>query len=150
MKKIYLIDANSFIYRMFYGVPEFITKKGEYVNAVFGIAIGAYIVKEAYELIKEGAEVLLDISLPEKEVQKVKDIIESDSKITDFHFLKTRHAGKYKFLEVHIVLEPDISLFDAHNIADGLEEKIKKLDNSVMWHILIHMDPYDDSAMHDV
>ena len=38
MKKIYLIDANSFIYRMFYGVPEFITKKGEYVNAVFGIA----------------------------------------------------------------------------------------------------------------
>ena len=38
MKKIYLIDANSFIYRMFYGVPEFVTKKGEYVNAVFGIA----------------------------------------------------------------------------------------------------------------
>lgn len=38
MKKIYLIDANSFIYRMFYWIPEFITKKGEYVNAVFGIA----------------------------------------------------------------------------------------------------------------
>ncbi|MDQ7023499.1 MAG: 5'-3' exonuclease H3TH domain-containing protein [Candidatus Gracilibacteria bacterium] len=38
MKKIYLIDANSFIYRMFYGVPEMVTKKGEYVNAIFGIA----------------------------------------------------------------------------------------------------------------
>ncbi len=121
-----------------------------FIDAVFGIAIGAYIVKEAYELIKEGAEVLLDISLPEEEVQKVKDIIESDSKIADFHFLKTRHAGKYKFLEVHIVFNPDISLLEAHRIADNLEEKIKKLDNSVMWHILIHMDPYDDSVMHDV
>ncbi len=38
VKKIYLIDANSFIYRMFYGIPEMITKKGEYVNAIFGIA----------------------------------------------------------------------------------------------------------------
>ena len=48
MKKIYLIDANSFIYRMFYGVPEFITKKGEYVNAVFGIA-RFFLVQMKYE-----------------------------------------------------------------------------------------------------
>jgi len=38
MKKVYLIDANSFIYRMFYGVPEMVTKNGEYVNAIFWIA----------------------------------------------------------------------------------------------------------------
>ena len=38
MKKIYLIDANSFIYRMFFGMPEFTTKNWEVVNAVFGIA----------------------------------------------------------------------------------------------------------------
>ncbi len=38
MKKIYLIDANSFIYRMFYWVPEMKTKTWEYVNAIFWIA----------------------------------------------------------------------------------------------------------------
>ena len=38
MKKIYLIDANSFIYRMFFWMPEFTTKSWEIVNAVFGIA----------------------------------------------------------------------------------------------------------------
>lgn len=38
MKKIYLIDANSFIYRMFFWLPEFQTKSWVYVNAVFGIA----------------------------------------------------------------------------------------------------------------
>ena len=120
------------------------------IDAIFGIAIGAYIVKEAFELIKEGGEVLLDISLPEEEVNKIKDIIEYDSQISGFHFLKTRHSGKYKFVEVHIVFDPSISLLDAHRIGDNLEEKIKKLDQNVMWHILIHMDPYDDSAMHDV
>ncbi len=37
-KKIYLIDGNSFIYRMFFWVPEFSTKDGTVVNAIFGMA----------------------------------------------------------------------------------------------------------------
>lgn len=38
MKKIYLIDWNSFIYRMFFAIPEFKTKDGLFINAVFGMA----------------------------------------------------------------------------------------------------------------
>jgi 5'-3' exonuclease len=38
MKKIYLIDGNSFIYRMFFALPEFATKDGVIVNALFGMA----------------------------------------------------------------------------------------------------------------
>ncbi|NVP17364.1 hypothetical protein HUU51_01475 [Candidatus Gracilibacteria bacterium] len=38
MKKIYLIDGNSFIYRMFFALPEFATKDGTVVNALFGMA----------------------------------------------------------------------------------------------------------------
>jgi 5'-3' exonuclease len=34
-RKIYLIDANNFIYRMFFGLPEFSTKDGKVVNAIF-------------------------------------------------------------------------------------------------------------------
>lgn len=38
MKKIYLIDGNSFIYRMFFAIPEFTTSDGTHVNALFGMA----------------------------------------------------------------------------------------------------------------
>lgn len=37
-RKIYLIDANNFIYRMFFGLPEFSTKDGKVVNAIFWMA----------------------------------------------------------------------------------------------------------------
>ncbi|MDD3646575.1 MAG: 5'-3' exonuclease H3TH domain-containing protein [Candidatus Gracilibacteria bacterium] len=37
-KKIYLVDGNNFIYRMFFALPEFSTKDGKIVNAVFGMA----------------------------------------------------------------------------------------------------------------
>ncbi len=116
-----------------------------FIDGVFGIAIGVYIVKEAFELIEEGAYVLLDISLPEDEVKRIQEAIKEDERINDFHFLRTRQAGKVKFVEVHIVLRPDISLLEAHKIADELEERIKRLDENVTWHILIHTDPYDDS-----
>ncbi len=120
-----------------------------WVDILFGAAIGIYIIKEAYELVAEGVRVLLDVSLPEEEVKQIIEIVRKDRRITDFHYLKTRYAGKYKFVEIHIVLVPDIPLLQAHRIADAIEEKIKKIDPHSKWHILIHLDPYDDAEMHD-
>ncbi len=119
-----------------------------WVDILFGGAIGIYIIKEAYELVEEGTRVLLDVSLPEEEVAKIIDIVKNDPDVTDFHFLKTRYAGKYKFVEIHLVLTPDILLLHAHRIADSIEEKIKEIDPESQWHIIIHLDPYDDSDMH--
>ena len=120
-----------------------------WVDVLFGSAIGIYIIKEASELVTEGVKVLLDVSLPKEEVDRIIEIVKKDHRITDFHYLKTRYAGKYKFVEIHIVLVPDIQLLQAHRIADSIEDKIKKIDDESRWHILIHLDPYDDSEMHE-
>jgi len=119
-----------------------------WIDVVFGLAIGVYIIKEAIELIKEGVEVLLDASLQKSEVEAIESIIKADKEVEDFHFLKTRQAGKYKFVEVHLVLGQDISLMDAHVIADRVEEGIKEIDSESNWHIMIHLDPVDDSIGH--
>ena len=121
-----------------------------WIDILFGGAIGLYIIKEAYELVEEGVKVLLDVSLPKEEVDKIIEIIKKDKRVTDFHYLKTRYAGKYKFVEIHIVLIPDIPLLQAHRIADAIEDKIKRIDTESRWHILIHLDPYDDSDMHEL
>ncbi len=120
-----------------------------WVDILFGGAIGIYIIKEAYELVEEGVKVLLDVSLPKEEVDKIIEIVEKDRRVTGFHYLKTRYAGKFKFVELHIVLVPDIQLLQAHRIADAIEDKIKEIDPESKWHILIHLDPYDDSDIHD-
>lgn len=56
MKKIYLIDWNSFIYRMFFAIPEFKTTDGVFVNALFGMA--KFFV---WQLIKENPDYLVFI-----------------------------------------------------------------------------------------
>ena len=55
-KKIYLVDWNSFIYRMFFGLPEFSTKDWKIVNAIFGMA--KFFV---WQLIKENPDYLIFI-----------------------------------------------------------------------------------------
>ncbi len=119
-----------------------------WIDALFGVIIGIYIIKESIELIKEGVEVLLDVSLPKEEVEKIIEVIKNDKDVEDYHFLKTRHAGKFKFVEVHLVLGRDKSLMEAHAISDRVEEKIKAIDPNSNWHIMIHLDPVDDSAGH--
>ncbi len=119
-----------------------------WIDALFGVIIGIYIIKESIELIKEGVEVLLDVSLPKEDVEKIIEVIKNDKDVEDYHFLKTRHAGKFKFVEVHLVLGRDKSLMEAHVISDRVEEKIKAIDPNSNWHIMIHLDPVDDSTGH--
>jgi len=120
-----------------------------WIDGIFGIAIAIYIIKEAYELIKEGTLMLLDVSLDEEIVEGIKKIITSQPEVTSYHYLKTRRSGDTNFVDVHVVFTPDISLMDAHRVSDTIEEQIKKLDPDAKWHMTIHLDPYDDSPHND-
>ncbi len=120
-----------------------------WIDILFGAAIGIYIIKEAYELVSEGVHVLLDVSLPKEEVDKIIQIVTENPDVKGFHFLKTRYAGKFKFVELHVVLTPDVILLQAHRVADEIENQIKQIDPDSRWHVMIHLDPYDDSEMHD-
>ncbi len=116
-----------------------------WIDGVFGIAIAIYIIKEAFELIKEGTLMLLDVALDEELVEKIKEVITKEPKVTSYHYLKTRRSGDTNFVDVHLVFNPEISLLDAHNISDRIEEEIRKLDPDSRWEFTIHLDPYDDA-----
>ncbi len=93
---------------------------------------------------------LLDAALPEEDIEAIKEVIASEPVITDYHFLQTRESGSHIFISVHTVFNVSISLYDAHLIADKVEDKLKKLFEDRKVHALIHMDPYDDSEMNEI
>jgi len=117
------------------------------IDSIFGGLIAIYIIYSSYEIIKEGVLMLLDIALDDEMVEKIKDTIISENGVTNYHFLKTRKAGNTNFVDVHVVMTPDISLLEAHRISDNIEDKIKTLSNDNDWSIIIHLDPYDDSQI---
>ena len=121
----------------------------EIIDSIVGSIIAVYIIYSAYMIIKEGVYMLLDGSLDQEMVQKIEDAIKNTKGVTDYHFLKTRRSGKVNFVDVHLVFHPEILLIDAHEIGDRVEEKIHEIDKTSEWVINIHLDPYDDSGLHD-
>jgi len=115
------------------------------IDSILGILIAIYIIYSAYDLIKDGVLILMDVALPDELVDDIKKVMLRHPDIEGYHFLQTRGAGRDAFVSVHIVFDMDTSLFAAHKVCDKIENEITKLDNSLQWSIVIHPDPFDDS-----
>lgn len=120
------------------------------IDSILGIAISIYMIYSALPIIKEGILMLLDAALEDDDIQSIKNIIEEESAVTDYHYLQTRESGSNIFVSVHAVFNVSISLYDAHVVGDRIELKIKELFEGKRVHTLVHMDPYDDSEMNDM
>ena len=116
----------------------------EIIDSIVSIMIWAYILLSSKNIIVEWYEMLMDKSLDEEMVQKIKNIIENaDKRITWYHFLKTRKSWDSVFVDFHLVFDKEIKLLDAHTVSDKIEIAIwKEIKNAI---ISIHLDPFDDS-----
>jgi len=123
------------------------------IDPILGIGIAIFMIYSSIPIIKEGVLMLLDAALPEEDNQNIKNILDtsiSKGETNDYHFLQTRESGSHIYISVHVVFNVSISLYDAHVISDKLELKIKELFEGKKVHIMIHMDPYDDSEINEM
>ncbi len=122
----------------------------DWIDALFGIGIGVYIIYSAYEIIVEGIEILLDRALDGKLVAQIGEIISKHPEVTSYHWLRTRTDGSTNYVEFHMVLRPSMRLLEAHRIADEVEDSIRELETRKRWVITPHFDPYDDEQVNEV
>ena len=122
----------------------------ELIDPILGIGIAVYMFYSALPIIKEGILMLLDISLEEEEVEKIKDLLDNEKEITTYHFLSTRQAGSHIYISVHLVFNVTVTLYDAHVVGDKIELKLKKLFPEYKVHSIVHLDPYDDSEINEL
>lgn len=121
----------------------------DFIDAIVGFGIGAFIIYSAFDILKEAVETLLDIALDDEIVDSIEKIIDSSEELTSYHWLKTRTDGSTNYVEFHMVLWPNIALLEAHRIADLIEDQIMKLDDNKNWVITPHFDPYDDEEINE-
>lgn len=109
-------------------------------DAVFAVAIGFYILYSAYQMIREAIQTLLDRKLPDEELAQIKQCCLEVEGVLGVHQLRTRMSGPTRFIQLHLELEDEMPLIEAHRISDLVEDSLLKAfpDSD----ILIHQDPY--------
>lgn len=121
----------------------------ELIDVFVGGGIAIFIIYSAYELIEDGVLMLLDRAVDDDKIETIKQIINEEEIVNNYHFLKTRQSGNDIFVDVHLVFDCVISLMNAHRASDNIEDKISTIDPDVNWIINIHLDPYDDSILNN-
>lgn len=111
-----------------------------WVDPVAAILVALLILKAAIELTWRSARDLLDVSLPDEDVNWIGEFIAKHWPVVrSFHNLQTRKAGPYRFIDFHLVVEDSMSVAEAHALGDEIVEAIKaRLPDT---RVLVHMEP---------
>lgn len=110
------------------------------LDPLASIVVGAMLVKVAWELLGPSIGELTEQSLPEDIEKEITGIVESVGGVTDPHNLRTRRIGTMIAAEVHIRLDGDMPLREAHDKASEIERLFQDRFGRDS-HIIIHMEP---------
>lgn len=111
-----------------------------WLDAALSILVASYILHEALQLIKRSLTDILDHELPDEIKQQVHELISShEGPFSGYHGLRTRRAGSLKIMDFHLEVCKEMSVADAHKIADSLEKKIER--NIRGADVNIHIEP---------
>lgn len=104
-----------------------------------GLGVAAALAASAFTVVRRSYDQLMDRELPDAERARIKAIVLARPEVRSLHDLRTRAAGIYKFVQLHIELDSGMSLTRAHDISDAVEADI--LSDFPDAQVIIHQDP---------
>lgn len=122
------------------GGAIFLGDRWTVLDPLASIVVGAMLVKVAWDLLGPCFRELTDSSLPAETEQKMLSVIASVPGVSNPHDLRTRQIGSHVAAEVHILLPPDITLKEAHEVADEVERQFHASFGEES-HLIVHMEP---------
>jgi cation diffusion facilitator family transporter len=123
---------------IFYRIP--------YVEGIITIGFSLLIFKAGIFIVKDSIFALMDVS-PSKDIEdEVKKIINSIAGVEDFKNLRLRKSGPFVFGEVTVKIRKHVNVERAHEIADSIENKIKKEVGEID-SFTIHVEPYESEEL---
>ena len=116
------------------------------VDAVAGLIVTAILLWSAVGVFREAANQLMDHELPPADRARIVELLTADSRLTDVHQLRTRASGPYVHMQMHVDLDPDLSLEVAHEVVVAGERRV--LAEFPQADIIIHADPRGRAEPH--
>jgi ferrous-iron efflux pump FieF len=116
------------------------------LDAMAALAVAALLLWGAVSVFREAANQLMDHELPETQRTRVVELVSADPRLTDVHQLRTRSSGPYVHMQMHVDLDPDLTLETAHAVIVAAEKRL--LAEFPSADIIIHADPKGRAEPH--
>ncbi len=107
-------------------------------DPVFALMIALYILRSAWVIGKQSLAQLMDQELPDEVREKIKAIALQHPEVRNLHELRTRSSGRQYFFQLHLEMDGELKLKEAHQIANAVEIEICKAFPNA--EVIIHED----------
>lgn len=118
----------------------FLGERWTVLDPLASIVVGAMLIKVAWDLLGPSLGELTEQSLPDETEKEILDLVQSVPGVSDPHNLRTRRIGNHIAAEVHIRLDGNMPLREAHDKATAIERLFRERFGKEA-HIIIHMEP---------
>jgi ferrous-iron efflux pump FieF len=109
-------------------------------DPLLGLAIVGLILVSVRAIAVEALDVLLDRELPSETRRQIRAIAAGHVAVRGVHDIRTRSAGATQFIQLHLELDPQLTLKQVHDISNEVERQV--LEAFPAAEVLIHADPY--------
>jgi ferrous-iron efflux pump FieF len=108
-------------------------------DPIIALVVAAVMVTSAWLVFRQSLDQLMDRELPDADREKIKTIVRAHPEVLNLHDLRTRTAGLYTFIQVHLELDPEMPLSRAHAVSDDVERELCAAFDRA--EVIIHQDP---------
>ena len=110
------------------------------MDPIAGLVIAVLILKVAFDIFKDAIAKMLDTSVGKDFERSVRKFIEEQPDVRHIDVLRTRQFGNRIYVDLEIAVRRDMSLVEAHSIAENVHRNVEKEFPNVK-HIMIHVNP---------
>ena len=114
-----------------------------YLDALAAVAVALMIAKIGWDLLWKSLQELIDTALGPEEVETLRNTIMSVNGVRSCHMLRTRHSGSDVLADVHIQVDPALSVSEGHQIGEAVRHRLIETNDDIT-DITVHIDPEDD------
>ena len=115
-------------------------EKWAVLDPIAAVVVSVFIIRTAWQLTKQSAGELLEQSLPADMEREIVDIVAREPMTSEVHHLRTRRIGSHIAIEMHLRMPGDISLYESHQHATNIEQKLRNRFGAST-HIGLHVEP---------
>jgi cation diffusion facilitator family transporter len=108
-----------------------------WLDPIIAILVALFIIREAYYLLKKAFTPLLDAAWNSEEIETLELTLKNLD--VNYHDLRTRVAGNYRFIDIHIQIPEDVSVGKAHKYCDKIENELTRIYENLT--VTIHVEP---------
>jgi len=110
------------------------------LDPIASLVICIFITKVAIDIYKQAIDQLVDHSADAKTIENIKSEIQKTNGVINVDELKTRLHANRLYVDVEICVNKDLSVCEAHEIAEKVHNTVESLDNRIK-HCMVHVNP---------